>query len=68
MYKNILVPMDGSELAECVLPHVESIAKGCGAESVTFVRVVEPVFLPMSGGEGYTFTPVISPSKPIMMQ
>ena len=41
MYKRILVPLDGSELAECVLPHVESIVKGCGAESVVFLRVLE---------------------------
>ena len=57
MYKKILVPLDGSELAECVLPHVESIAKGCSAESVTFIRVVEPVHIPIgSGGDGYTFS------------
>ena len=43
MYKKILVPLDGSELAECVLPHVESIAKGCEAESVVFVRALEPL-------------------------
>ena len=42
MYKKILVPLDGSELAECVLPHVESIVKGCGAEEVVFLRVAEP--------------------------
>ena len=42
MYQKILVPMDGSELAECVLPHVEAIAKGCGAINVIFMRVVEP--------------------------
>jgi len=41
MYKKILVPLDGSELAECVLPHVDSITKGCGAESVVFVRVLD---------------------------
>jgi len=41
MYKKILVPLDGSDLAECVLPHVESIAKGCGVEEVIFLRVVE---------------------------
>ena len=46
MYKKILVPLDGSELAECVLPHVESIAKGCGAQNVIFLRVVEPFQLP----------------------
>ena len=42
MYKKILVPLDGSELAECVLPHVESIAKGCNVVSVVFVRALEP--------------------------
>jgi nucleotide-binding universal stress UspA family protein len=36
-----LVPLDGSELAECVLPHVESIAKGCGVGSVVFVRALD---------------------------
>jgi nucleotide-binding universal stress UspA family protein len=41
MYKKILVPLDGSDLAECVLPHVESIAKGCGVGSVMFVRAVD---------------------------
>jgi len=34
--------LDGSELAECVLPHVQSIAKGCGVEEVVLLRVVEP--------------------------
>ena len=52
MYKNVLVPMDGSELAECVLPHVETVVKGCGTKKVTFIRVVEPVVLPIGiGGE-----------------
>ncbi|MFH1169561.1 MAG: universal stress protein [Chloroflexota bacterium] len=55
MYKNIMVPLDGSELAECVLPHVESIANGCGVQTVTFVRVVEPFYIP-TGGEGPVFS------------
>jgi len=41
MYQKIMVPMDGSELAECVLPHVDAIAKGCLVKEVVFVRVVE---------------------------
>ncbi len=41
MYKKILVPLDGSKLAECVLPHVESIAQGCGAETIILIRVLE---------------------------
>jgi nucleotide-binding universal stress UspA family protein len=48
MYKKILVPLDGSELAECVLPHVESIAKGCNTQTVVFLRVVEPFYMPTS--------------------
>ncbi len=48
MYQKILVPLDGSPLAECVLPHVETIARGCGAGTVVFVRVVEPFHMPSS--------------------
>jgi nucleotide-binding universal stress UspA family protein len=43
MYQKILVPLDGSELAECVLPHVKAIASGCGIEQVVLLRVVEPL-------------------------
>jgi len=43
MYQKIVVPLDGSDLAECVLPHVEAIAQGCQAKEVIFVRVVEPI-------------------------
>ncbi len=42
MYQKIMVPLDGSELAECVLPHVEIIAKGCRVPEVVLVSVVEP--------------------------
>jgi nucleotide-binding universal stress UspA family protein len=52
MYKKIMVPLDGSKLAECVLPHVESIVKGCGNPEVVFVRVVEPKDLPAPEGVG----------------
>ncbi|MBI2869292.1 MAG: universal stress protein [Chloroflexi bacterium] len=56
MYNKILVPLDGSELAECVLPHLDAIARGCGTSNVVFMRVVEPVMTPgITGGEGYTY-------------
>ncbi len=42
-YQRIMVPLDGSELAECVLPHVEALARGCQAKEVLFVQVHEPV-------------------------
>ena len=48
MYQHIMVPLDGSELAECVLPHAESIATGCNVSKITLVRVVPP--LHMYGG------------------
>jgi len=43
MYTKILVPLDGSELAECVLPQVEAITTGCQVSTVEFVRVAEPI-------------------------
>ncbi len=42
MYKKVLVPLDGSELAECVLPHLEAFIEGFRISDVTLVRVVEP--------------------------
>ena len=46
MYSKIMVPLDGSELAECALPHVEAITTGCKITNVVFVRVLEPMQLP----------------------
>lgn len=44
----LLVPLDGSALAESVLPHVETLAKQRGAEpvNVTLLRVCEPPAIP----------------------
>jgi nucleotide-binding universal stress UspA family protein len=44
--------LDGSELAECVLPHVESIAKRCGVKEVVFLRVTEPFHQALCDFEG----------------
>ena len=41
MYKKIMVPLDGSELAECVLPHVKSFIAGCQVGTIILTRVVE---------------------------
>jgi nucleotide-binding universal stress UspA family protein len=43
MYKKILVPLDGSKLAECALPHAEELAKGCSTEEVMLISVTEQV-------------------------
>ena len=42
MYKKILVPLDGSPLAEAVLPHAEALAKSEGAEIVLLSVPVVP--------------------------
>ncbi|MBI5950394.1 MAG: universal stress protein [Chloroflexi bacterium] len=40
MFDTILAPLDGSQLADCVLPHVVSIARSFDAE-VTLLRMLE---------------------------
>jgi nucleotide-binding universal stress UspA family protein len=40
MFDPILVPLDGSQLAECVLPHVVAIARSFDTE-ITFLRMLE---------------------------
>jgi nucleotide-binding universal stress UspA family protein len=42
MYRKILVPLDGSELAECVFPHVIDVAKSSEESEVILFRVCEP--------------------------
>lgn len=46
--RTLIVPLDGSGLAESVLPHVETLAKQRGTEPVDVVllRVSEPVTVP----------------------
>lgn len=41
MYKKILVPLDGSPLAEAILPHAQALAKSEGAE-IVLLRVSQP--------------------------
>lgn len=44
MFKRILVPLDGSDLAETVLSHVSEMAACYGAEIVLLRVVTEPAF------------------------
>jgi nucleotide-binding universal stress UspA family protein len=43
MYQKIMVPLDGSKLAECALPHATQIAKGCGNGEIILVSVTERI-------------------------
>ena len=63
MYKKIMVPLDGSELAECVLPHVEAFIEGCHVNHFVFVRVVEPAAAFYSGD--YPMSPDVVKEKEV---
>ncbi len=41
MYEEILVPLDGSELAEAALPHARALAKAFDSR-VTLISILEP--------------------------
>jgi len=59
MYKKILVPLDGSELAKKALEHAEELAKTYGAEIILFQVVpLMPIF-----GSLELVTPVIVDEK-----
>ena len=59
MFQKILVPLDGSKLAECALPYAEELAKGCNTEEVILISVTERV-------QGYR--PVEDASQPLGQQ
>jgi nucleotide-binding universal stress UspA family protein len=59
MYKKILVPLDGSELAKKALVHAEELAKTYGAEIILF-QVVH--FMPIYGSPELV-TPLIVDEK-----
>ncbi len=43
MYTKILLPLDGSKLAECAIPYAEELAKGCNTDEILLVSVTERV-------------------------
>ncbi len=57
MYQTILVPLDGSELAEAILPHVEELAPHYGS-TVVLLGVIElPHMVVPKSGETYDDLP-----------
>ncbi len=46
MFQKILVPLDGSDLAETVLPHVAAIVSESKVNTITFIRIIEPIYPP----------------------
>jgi len=75
MYKKILVPLDGSELAECALPHAEKLAKGKGPDTAEVIlvsatervegyRAVESSAEPfVLSGAGGNMGPILQPQR-----
>ena len=41
MYQKVLVPLDGSDLAECALPHVKKMAKEGFIKDIYLVTVID---------------------------
>jgi nucleotide-binding universal stress UspA family protein len=41
MFKKILVPLDGSKLAECALEYAEELAKNCSSTELVLISVTE---------------------------
>jgi nucleotide-binding universal stress UspA family protein len=42
MYQNILIPLDGSDVAECSLAHAKAIAKAFQVYKLFLIRVLTP--------------------------
>ncbi|MCB9435074.1 MAG: universal stress protein [Ardenticatenaceae bacterium] len=59
MFKELLVPLDGSVLAEKVLPLAQELAAKFDSH-VTLLRVVEPIFLPTTGNDALNTRFVVS--------
>jgi nucleotide-binding universal stress UspA family protein len=56
MYRKVLVPLDGSQLAECALSHVKKMAReGCVGE-IIFLHVVD--IHPLALIEGFDITTI----------
>jgi nucleotide-binding universal stress UspA family protein len=51
MYQKVMVPLDGSELAECVFAHMEALAKGCLVKELVLIQAVKPYQYPTYAGE-----------------
>lgn len=56
MYKKILVPLDGSQRAERILPHVEALAAQ-GKAAVVLLQVIEPASAEFTPGLNMMVTP-----------
>ena len=54
MYQTILVPWDGSQRAERILPHVEALAEKFGSQ-IILLQVIEPLVIGVSPYDAGSF-------------
>jgi nucleotide-binding universal stress UspA family protein len=59
MYRRVLVPLDGSRVAEGILPLILQIGGPCALE-VVLVRVVEPIVPESIEGTGFSMVDVMA--------
>jgi nucleotide-binding universal stress UspA family protein len=62
MYNKVVVPLDGSNLAELALPHLEEIATGCHIPDILLVSVTEEIKGQV--GQSQVHQPFV-PEKPV---
>ncbi len=62
MYQRILVALDGSELAESVLPHVEALASKFGSSVVALQAIVPAETIMAETATGLTGMPATGPA------
>ncbi len=55
MYQKIMIPLDGSKLAECVLPHAEAFLKNGLVRTAVLIRVLEQLPLKLYDDVAETF-------------
>ena len=63
MYKTILVPLDGSELAETILPHVEELARLFGSTDVLLSVLELPHLVGLPKGDLFDALPQMTPAE-----
>lgn len=63
MYEKILVPLDGSEKAESILPHVESVALDRSLILILLHVVTLPHLIGLPKGEVFEALPQMTPAE-----
>lgn len=60
VYRKVLIPLDGSELAEVILEHLKLLVKGCNIPEVIILRVVEPLPAQVLSSLSHTSSPILA--------